>query len=142
MQRCFKGLPPQVVKEAEALTLGAKANGGGTWRVRHGLMLGLFDEAFLLEPTTGAGRALVVDMRTRSVVPLEEAQARAHTKRAAVADPERIRQCQAAWARYRAAGKSAAAAPPKPQATAIGPSKNVAAEEATHQLPRGGAPQR
>jgi hypothetical protein len=106
--RCFKGLPPQMVKEPEALALGAKAGGGKDLRVRHCLLLGLFDEAFLVEPTAG-GAAWVVDLRTGAAVSEQAAKARAQRKQA-VADPERAGRCQAAWAKYRAT--EAAGRPP------------------------------
>jgi hypothetical protein len=122
--RCFKGLPAQLVKEADALALAAKAGGSSALHVRRCLMLGMFDEAFLIEPATGTGQVLVVDMRTRSVVTEQEAQARAQTKRAAAVDPERVRLCQAAWARYRLGGKAAAELLSQPGPTSGGRPKS------------------
>lgn len=117
--RCFLGLPPHVVKESDALTLAGKTGGGDGWRVRHYLMLGLFDEAFSLETPSGSS-ALVVDMRTRAAAPLADVKARANAKRVAAPDPERARRCQEAWDRYRTGGQApvspAKATPPQPGA--------------------------
>jgi hypothetical protein len=121
--RCFKGLPSQVVKEVDALALGAKS-GAGAWRVRRCLMLGLFDEAFVLEPTSGTGGALVVDMRSRAVVTEEDAKARAKAKKALVPDSERIRMFQEAWAPYRTPGKAATFS-----SQPVRPPKTVASDE-------------
>ena len=132
--RCFRGLPPQVVKEADALALAAKTRGAGAWRVRHCLMLGLFDEAYAIETPTGTPPALIVELRTRSVQTEEDAQVRAQSKRAAAPDPERIQQCQAGWARYRVADKFAATPPPNPVPGAGGRRKgSVVADESTNQ---------
>jgi hypothetical protein len=114
--RCFVGLPPHVVKEADALALAAKKEGSGAGIVRHYLMLGLFDEAFLVGPPDGTA-ALVVDMRTRSVATREEAQTLARAKRASEPDPDRVRKCQEAWDRYRGAGDDV---PAPAQATPAG----------------------
>lgn len=99
--RCFQGLPAQLVREANARELARQTQGGGAWRVRHCLMLGFFDEAFALEPVSGAGEALVVDLRSRAVVTEREAKARARLRKAAAPDPERVRLCQEAWQPYR-----------------------------------------
>jgi hypothetical protein len=129
--RCFKGLPAQIVKEADALALAAKA-AGNAWRVRRCLALGAFDEAFVLDPTASTGQALVVDMRTRSVVTEEDAKARAKAKPAPAPDPERIRLCQAAWAPYRAGdtatpqARAVSGAPPKNGSVTAGSSKKQA----------------
>jgi len=122
--RCFLGLPPQVVREVEVLALAADNKGGaGSWRVRHCLMLGFFDEAFLVEPTTGSKEALVVDLRMRAVVTEKEAKTRALTKRAAAPDPELIRMSQNAWAPYRAAGNTLDVPPLKKESASEGVTK-------------------
>ena len=123
--RCFLGLPPHVVKESDALALAAKT-GGAAWRVRHCLMLGLFDEAFSLETTTGS-TALVVEMRTRSSTSLADAKARALAKRVADPDPERVRKCQEAWNLYREAVEHVPAPAKVPTAGAGVRKTNVAA---------------
>lgn len=105
--RCFKGLPPHVVKEADALAMAAKSSGTDAWRVRHCLMLGLFDESFSLETATDTASALVVDMRTRTIMPHADALARAKAKQARVPDAQLVLKCQEAWNTYRVAGKSA-----------------------------------
>jgi hypothetical protein len=119
--RCFKGLPPQVVKEADALALGAKT-GGSAMRVRRCLALGAFDEAFVMDPATGTGGALVADMRTGLVATEAEVQARAQAKQAAAPDPDRVRLCQSAWARYRA-GQSSAAPGARAKKVVLAPSE-------------------
>lgn len=111
--RCFLGLPPHVVKEADALALASKSGGAGVWRVRHCLMLGLFDEAFSLENATGTA-ALAVNMRTRKAMPYADAKARALAKPLIVPDAEQRSKCQEAWDRYRSAGKDV----PAPTSTA------------------------
>ena len=106
--RCHLGLPGHVVREANALALAGRIQRGGTWRVRRPLMLGFFDEAFVVEPAAGTGDALVVDLRTQAAVPEREAQARAQLRKAAAApDPERERLCAEAWQPYRAAKATA-----------------------------------
>jgi|GEM_PF-2785954 hypothetical protein len=106
--RCHLGLPGHLVREANALALADRAQRGVAWRVRRPLLLGFFDEAFVLEPASGAGEALVVDLRTQAAVPEREAQARAQLRKAAAApDPERERLCAEAWQPYRAAKATA-----------------------------------
>lgn len=106
--RCHLGLPGHIVREANAVALAGRARSGGAWRVRRPLMLGFFDEAFVVEPAAGTGEALVVDLRTQAAVPEREAQARAQLRKAAVAsDPERERLCAEAWQPYRAAKATA-----------------------------------
>ena len=106
--RCHLGLPGHLVREANALDLAGRARRGVSWRVRQPLMLGFFDEAFVVEPATGTGDALVVDLRTQSAVPEREARARAQLRKAAAApDPERERLCAEAWAPYRTAKTTA-----------------------------------
>ena len=126
--RCFKGLPPQVVKESDALALAAKSGGAGAWRVRHCLMLGLLDEAFEIEAVSGVAEPLVVDLRTHTVVTHTAAQAQAASKQAVAPDSERVRKCQEAWQPYRAAGK-AALAPPGTTPAAGGVRKITAVDE-------------
>ena len=99
--RCHLGLPGHVVRAANALALANRSKRGVAWRVRRPLMLGFFDEAFVLEPASGAGEALVVDLRTQAAVPEREAQARAQLRKAAAPDPERERLCREAWQPYR-----------------------------------------
>ena len=112
--RCHLGLPGHVVRAANALALAGRARSGGAWRLRRPLMLGFFDEAFVVEPAAGAGDALVVDLRTQAAVPEREAQARARLRKAAAApDPERERLCAEAWQPYRAV-KSQAVIPLAP----------------------------
>lgn len=129
--RCFLGLPPHVVKEAEALALADRTGGGKGWRVRHYLMLGLFDETFSLE-TPADSSELVVDMRSRAAAPLSDVKARALAKRVPAPDPDRVRRCQEAWERYRTGGPDPVsppkAAPPRADArdtNAAGHSANV-----------------
>jgi hypothetical protein len=87
-------LPGHVVREANAVALAGRTQRGGTWRVRRSLMLGFFDEAFVVEPAAGTGEALVVDLRTQAAVPEREARTRAQLRKAAAAsDPERERLC-------------------------------------------------
>ena len=105
--RCHLGLPGHVVRAANALALAGKANSGIGWRVSRSLMLGFFDEAFLLEPAAGTGEALVVDLRTQAAVPESDARARAQLRKAAAPDPERERACAEAWEPYRAAKATA-----------------------------------
>ena len=106
--RCHLGLPGHVVRAANAAALAGRARSGGAWRVRRSLMLGFFDEAFVVEPAAGAGDALVVDLRTQAAVPEREARARAQLRKAAAApDPERERLCAEAWQPYRAAKATA-----------------------------------
>ena len=106
--RCHLGLPGHVVRAANAAALAGRARSGGAWRVRRSLMLGFFDEAFVVEPAAGAGDALVVDLRTQAAVPEREARARAQLRQAAAApDPERERLCAEAWQPYRAAKATA-----------------------------------
>ena len=62
----------------------------------------------MVEPATGTGEALVVDLRTQAAVPEREARARAQLRKAAAApDPERERLCAEAWAPYRTAKTTA-----------------------------------
>lgn len=106
--RCHLGLPGHLVREANAVALAGRTQRGGAWRVRRPLMLGFFDEAFVVEPTTGTGEALVVDLRTQAAVSEREARARAQLRKAAAApDPERERLCAEAWQPYRAATATA-----------------------------------
>ncbi|MGD9611916.1 MAG: hypothetical protein AB7V22_03355 [Kiritimatiellia bacterium] len=105
--RCHLGLPGHVVREANALALAGRARRGVAWRVRRPLMLGFFDEAFVLEPVSGTGEALVVDLRTQAAVPEREAKARAQLRQAVAPDPERERLCQEAWQPYRTAKATA-----------------------------------
>ena len=106
--RCHLGLPGHVVRAANAAALAGRARSGGAWRVRRSLMLGFFDEAFVVEPAAGAGDALVVDLRTQAAVPEREARARAQLRKTAAApDPERERLCAEAWQPYRAAKATA-----------------------------------
>ena len=106
--RCHLGLPGHLVREANALALAGRTQRGGAWRVRRHLMLGFFDEAFVVEPAAGAGDALVVDLRTQAAVPEREARARARLRKAAAApDPERERLCAEAWQPYRPAKATA-----------------------------------
>ena len=105
--RCHLGLPGHVVRAANALALAGKANSGIGWRVSRSLMLGFFDEAFLLEPAAGTGDALVVDLRTQAAMPESDARARAQLRKAAAPDPERERACAEAWEPYRAAKATA-----------------------------------
>ncbi len=108
--RCFRGLPPHVVRQKEALALAA-GKGGGVWRVRRCLMLGFFDEAFAVEPAGGSGEALVVELRMRVVESEKEARARGQVKKMAVRDMELVRMCQKAWAPYRGKRTSGGASP-------------------------------
>lgn len=103
MLRCFQGLPYQVVRAVDALALATEKKGAGSWRVRHGLMLGFFDEAFAVEPAAGSGEALVVDLRMCAVVTEKEAKARALAKQAVPPDPDLIRMSRQAWEPYRTA---------------------------------------
>ena len=106
--RCHLGLPGHVVRAANAVALAGRTQRGGAWRVRRPLMLGFFDEAFVVEPATGTGETLVVDLRTQAAVPEREARARAKLRKAAAApDPERERLCAEAWQPYRAATATA-----------------------------------
>ena len=108
--RCFRGLPPQLVKEADAP--GLAGQGGGAWRVKHHLMLGFFDEAYLLENADGTAEQ-IVDLRTRSSATKTALREREVARKQAAADPERIRLCQDAWKPYRAAAKAGPAPAPK-----------------------------
>ena len=106
--RCHLGLPGHVVRAANAAALAGRVRSGGAWRVRRPLMLGFFDEAFVVEPAAGTGEALVVDLRTQAAVSEREARARAKLRKAAAApDPERERLCAEAWQPYRAANATA-----------------------------------
>lgn len=106
--RCHLGLPGHLVRAANAVALAGRSQRGGVWRVRWSLLLGFFDEAFVVEPATGTGDALVVDLRTQAAVPEREARARAQLRKAAAAlDPERERLCAEAWQPYRAAHATA-----------------------------------
>lgn len=96
--RCFQGLPPHVVKEEAALALVAKKRGPAAWRVKHRLMLGMFDEAFCLENAEDAAAAQVVDMRTGTLLTKAEAELRVRARRqTSPGDAERVRMCRAAW---------------------------------------------
>lgn len=105
--RCHLGLPSHVVRAANAVALAGKAKSDVAWRVRRPLMLGFFDEAFVLEPASGSGEALVVDLRTQAAVPESDALARARLRKAAAPDPERERLCREAWQPYRPATATA-----------------------------------
>jgi hypothetical protein len=126
--RCFLGLPPQIVREVNALTLAADKGGAGSWRVRHYLMLGFFDEAFTVESSTGSKETLIVDLRQRVVVTEKEAKTRALTKRAATMDPELIRMSQEAWAPYRATGKTLDVQPVQKESVSEGVTNKKAAD--------------
>lgn len=118
--RCFTGLPSEVVKETDALELISKQSGSGAWRVRRRLMLGMFDEAFLIENTAETSVVQVVDMRTGSVVTKAAALSRASVKKAAaVKDADRVRLCQAAWREAEAKSRSAASASGKQAANSV-----------------------
>ncbi len=97
--RCFRGLPSHVVKSADAMGLATETAPGSTWRVRHYLMLGLFDEAFSLETANGESE-LIVDMRTQSVTTPAKAKAKASVKKQVAPDAERVSLCQKAWKKY------------------------------------------
>lgn len=132
--RCFRGLPPQVVREADALALAGGKSGAGSWRVRDCLMLGFFDEAFTVEPTIGSGEALIVDLRSRATVTEKEARTRALAKKAAAPDPELVRMSQQAWGAYRASSRVASAAVTG-TATAVKPLKEAGLNEKMDQMP-------
>lgn len=106
--RCFRGLPSHVVKSADAMGLATETAPDSTWRVRHCLMLGLFDESFSLETADGASE-LIVDMRTQSVTTPAKAKAKVSVKKQVALDAERVRMCQNAWDRYRPREKSVSA---------------------------------
>ena len=95
--RCYRGLPPHLVKEADALDLVTKKRGAGAWRVRRRLMLGMFDEAYCLENAADTNAAVVVEMRSRSVATKTEAQARRPRRQTGTDETERIQMCRAAW---------------------------------------------
>ena len=129
--RCFKGLPPHLVKASNAKALAAQRR-GGAWRTRRYLMLGLFDEALLMESPDGKD-AVVVDMRTRSVVTREVARERALRKKRPTPSEEQARQCRKAWAPHlQAEGgekRKSAPIPPKtakPKSAEIGEMKDYA----------------
>ena len=107
--RCFQGLPSHVVKEAAALALVAKKRGPAAWRVKHRLMLGMFDEAFCLENAEDAAAAQVVDMRTGTLLTKAEVELRVRARQAAPGDAERVRMCRAAWQEAVAQGAKCAA---------------------------------
>ncbi len=104
--RCFRGLPFQRVREVNALDLAGREKDGKPWRVRHHLMLGFFDEAFLVEPVDGGGDAMVVDLRTHAVVTEPDAQAQARLQSPRQPDPDLARMSQEAWAPYRTESKT------------------------------------
>lgn len=96
--RCFLGLPAQVVKEQDALELVEKRQGAGSWRIGRRLMLGMFDEVFVLQNGADTDAAQVVDTRSGAVVPMADAQARAKARKAAQkTDDDRARLCRDAW---------------------------------------------
>ena len=95
--RCYRGLPPHLVKEADALDLVTKKRGAGAWRVSRRLMLGMFDEAFCLENAADTNAAEIVDMRTGAVLSKAEAETRGRTKKVAGQDRERVRMSREAW---------------------------------------------
>lgn len=117
--RCFRGLPPQLVKQSNAIALATRKR-GGEWHYRQHLMLGLFDEALLLESPDGK-TSLVVDMRTRSVLTQATAKKRALRKTPVKPGAEQVRQCQEAWAPYRSSGSGEAvtSAPTAPKTTRL-----------------------
>ena len=138
--RCFLGLPPQVVREANALALAADKGGAGSWSVRHYLMLGFFDEAFAVEPSVGSKETLIVDLRMRAVVTEKEAKTRALTKRAAAPDPELIRMSQKAWGPYRTASKTLNV-PPLQKDSVSGDAIKKKVSDPSFPLPRKGSEQ-
>ncbi len=103
--RCFRGLSPHLVKTSDAIALANERNRNGEWNVREYLMMGLFDEAFSVETSDGTP-ALVVDMRTRSIVTHAAAKEHALAKKQSAPDAEKIRMCKEAWSRYRQAEKT------------------------------------
>ena len=109
--RCYRGLPPHLVKEAETLVLVTKKRGSGAWRVRRRLMLGLFDEAFCLENAADTNAAEIVDMRTGAVLSKAEAETRGRAKQVAGQDRERVRMCREAWGAVKPAVHSDAVTP-------------------------------
>lgn len=102
--RCFRGLPPHLVKTSDAIDLATERNQGGAWKIREYLMMGLFDEAFSVEASDDTP-ALVVDMRTRSIVTHAAAKKHALAKKQTAPDAEKIRMCKKAWSRYHLAEK-------------------------------------
>ena len=109
--RCYRGLPPHLVKEADALDLVTKKRGAGAWRVRRRLMLGLFDEAFCLGNAADTNAAEIVDMRTGAVLSKAEAETRGRAKKVAGQDRERVRMCREAWGAVRPAVHPGAVSP-------------------------------
>jgi hypothetical protein len=124
--RCFQGLPPHVVREADALDLAGKSRGAGAWRVHRYLMRSMFDEGFAVK-TDPAAAPLVVDLRNRTVESVEDAGKRTR-RAAAAADAERVRLCQEAWKPYQGGAELA-----KQAATVARPPKKVVlpSEDAT-----------
>lgn len=138
--RCFQGLPYQVVRAVDALALAAEKKGAGSWRVRHGLMLGFFDEAFAVEPAAGSGEALVVDLRMRAVVTEKEAKARALAKQAVPPDPDLIRMSRQAWEPYRTAVQTPVTSPGEKSAAVIAPSPKKDSDRPSLAIPDRSAP--
>jgi hypothetical protein len=97
--RCFKGLPPQLAKEAEALALASSRHRGRSWTVRRYLMLSLFDEAYSIDAQDTAEQ-IVVDMRSRTVVTHADAESYEAKRTAVQRDPQKVNRCREAWARY------------------------------------------
>lgn len=125
--RCFKGLSPHLVKEADAVSLAARKGGGGTWRVREYLMLGLFDEAFSIE-TDADGSTLVVDTRTGTVLTHSEAKTRAIEKQREKRSNSELRgRCRQAWRAYRSPNETHVLPAVLPAAATARRTKKVAA---------------
>lgn len=117
--RCFKGLPPQLTRQVTVNQLAGQQAGSGRWQVRHALMLGFFDEAFVVDPE-GKGESLVVDARSRVAVSESAAKARAAKVALVAADPEIVRLSQASWAGLKAQAVAASAgSTPQPADTVI-----------------------